>query len=118
MSAPTQPAQVVRIIDGDTFAYGGETVRIENIDAPEKSPRALCLAEARLAVIAEKELGEVMGSEWGASPVIERTGTDRYGRVLAKVRLASGDDVGEAMIAAGLAEPWTGRRADWCGQPR
>ena len=111
----TGPAIPYRLIDGDTFEFNGETVRIENIDTPEKPPRAKCIAEVRLAAIAERELADVIAGEWGRLPVIERHGKDQYGRTLAAVKLSDGTDVGEEMIRRGVAEPWAGRRADWCG---
>ncbi len=38
---------------------------------------------------------------------------DRYGRTLATVSV-DGQDVGEILIAEGLARPWTGHRQPWC----
>jgi micrococcal nuclease len=38
---------------------------------------------------------------------------DRYGRTLARVAVG-GADLGEALIAAGLARRWDGRRRPWC----
>jgi micrococcal nuclease len=38
---------------------------------------------------------------------------DRYGRTLALVSVDS-QDLGEALIAAGLARRWDGRRHPWC----
>ncbi len=107
--------RLVRIIDGDTFEFQGEIVRIANIDTPERPPRSRCLAEERLAAVASEELGDVMGLGWHIAPRIERERTDQYGRTIARVYLPDGTDVGEAMIARGVAEPWRGRRADWCG---
>ena len=45
--------------------------------------------------------------------VITQTGVDRYGRVLATVR-RDDEDLGAALIAAGLARAWRGRRESWC----
>lgn len=109
------PLVPIRAIDGDTFAIGDETIRIENIDTPEMAPRARCLAEARLAKVAQDELVRVVGQDWGRLPEVTRSGTDRYGRTLARVALSDGTDVGEELIKRGVAETWTGRRADWCG---
>lgn len=109
------PLVPIRPIDGDTFAIGAETIRIENIDTPEMAPRARCLAEARLAKVAQEELVRVIGQDWGRLPEVTRSGRDRYGRTLARVALSDGTDVGEELIKRGVAETWTGRRADWCG---
>lgn len=105
----------VRLIDGDTFEMNGETIRISNIDTPEMAPRSRCLAEERLAKMAKEGLGDVMELSWGAIPNLQRQGTDRYGRTLAAVTLANGVDVGDEMVRRGYAQPWGGRRADWCG---
>lgn len=119
-AVPVYPGEshAVRVIDGDTFELDGETIRISNIDAPESPPRAGCWAEARLAVEAKVML-EMLSNAWSASPpVIVREGDDRYGRTLARISdqpAGVGQDVGERMIEAGLAVPWTGRQWEWCG---
>lgn len=110
----------IRIIDGDTFEMAGETIRIANIDAPERAPRSRCQAEAALAEVARQELDGLLGASWAGPhgstvlPTIERDGRDRYGRTLARVRSVKGEDVGEALIARNAAVRWTGRRAEWC----
>jgi micrococcal nuclease len=110
----------LRVIDGDTFEVDGETVRIANIDTPEMAPRSKCLAEAQLAEVAKRSLEDALGSTWGErdvglAPTLQREGRDRYGRTLARVRLTTGEDVGDLMIARGYAVRWGGRRAQWCG---
>lgn len=112
----------LRIIDGDTFEMNGETIRIANIDTPEMAPRAKCLAEANLAEIAKGELDGILGASWSGSgsailPTIERGERDRYGRTLARVVAVSGKDVGQELVSRGVAVPWSGRRAEWCGTP-
>ena len=112
----------LRVIDGDTFEVDGETIRIANIDTPEMAPRAKCLAEANLAEIAKGELDGILGASWSGSgsailPTIDRGERDRYGRTLARVVAVSGKDVGQELVSRGVAVPWTGRRADWCGSP-
>lgn len=110
----------LRVIDGDTFEVDGETVRIANIDTPEMPPRSKCLAEAQLAEVAKRSLEDALGSTWGdrgvgLAPTLQREGRDRYGRTLARVKLTTGEDVGELMIQRGYAVRWGGRKADWCG---
>ena len=96
--------------DGDTIRCGGERVRIANIDAPELSDSPKCqdrrvsyawcdyrAGEAsRVALIRLLSRGRVM---------IERLGTDRYGRTLATVSV-NGVDAGDYLISQGLAKPW------------
>lgn len=109
----------LRVIDGDTFEMNGETVRIANIDTPERAPRAKCLAEAQLAEVAKRSLEEALGTTWGTNgvgiaPDLTREGQDRYGRTLARVSLTTGVAVGDLMIERGYAVRWSGRMADWC----
>lgn len=117
---PAREMGRIRVIDGDTFEMAGETIRIANIDAPERSPRSRCQAEAALAEVATDELGAILAGDFtgpdGATilPTLEREGRDRYGRTLARVRSVQGEDVGDAMIARNAAVRWTGRRAEWC----
>lgn len=104
----SQPA----VIDGDTLRDGDERYRVENIDAPERGERAECPEERALA-----EASRAYVSEWIANaahvealPVGRR---DRYGRVVARIEI-DGVDLGERLIARGLAQPWRGRKADFC----
>lgn len=91
--------------DGDTLRA---TFRIENIDTPEI--KGACDAEKKLAIRAKD-----FTKAWLAKGrvTIQQTGIDKYGRVLARVE-RNGEDLGEALIAAGLARPWKGRREKWC----
>lgn len=111
----TSEARIVRVIDGDTVVMaGGEHVRILNIDAAEMPPRSRCEAEERLSLAARARLAEMVAA--GGSVVLASDGRrdrDRYGRQLRLVRI-NGRDVGEALIAEGLAQPWRGHKANWC----
>jgi endonuclease YncB( thermonuclease family) len=54
---------------------------------------------------------ELLGS---GTVAMSRSGHDQYGRELRSVQVG-GQDVGEAMIAAGLARSYSGgRRGGWC----
>ena len=114
-------ADVVRVIDGDTFEAAariwlGEAidihVRIEGIDAPEL--HAHCREERRRAEAARDYLMDRIGDG-----EVELSGVryDKYGgRVRAVVRDARGN-VGQAMIAEGYARPYHGgHRRSWCGE--
>jgi micrococcal nuclease len=91
--------------DGDTLRA---TFRIENIDTPEI--KGACDAEKKLAIRA-KDFTKAWLSK--GKVTIRQTSVDKYGRVLARVE-RDGEDLGEALIAAGLARPWKGRREKWC----
>jgi endonuclease YncB( thermonuclease family) len=89
-------------IDGDTLRDAqGERYRVENIDAPERGSRSECREERLLAEAASAYL-----TAWIAQ-------ADRYGRVVARIEI-DGVDLGERLIARGLAQPWRGRKADFC----
>ncbi len=100
------------VIDGDTLGDGAERYRVENIDAPERGARAHCPEERALA-----EAASAYVANWvaGAREVtaIGSGRRDRYGRRLARIEI-DGGDLGDRLIARGLAQPWRGRRANFC----
>src|SRR5690606_26543787 len=99
---------------GDTFEdlATGERYRLENIDTPETGPRARCVAERQLGARATEQARAFITSARALE--VRRTGRiDRYDRVIAFVEI-DGRDLGELMIARGLARPWRGRREPWC----
>lgn len=101
-------AATVALIDGDTIRIGGETIRLEDIDAPETF-RPRCERELILGLAAKARLRQLLD---GGPISVKRHGTDRYRRTLATV-YAGGVDVGEAMIASGHAVPWKPGRGAW-----
>lgn len=108
-------AQRIRVIDGGTLEdkVADITYRIVNIDTPETGPRARCAAERELGNQARRQARALISAanDVGLRP----TGRiDRYGRTIAFV-LIDGRDLGETLIADGLARPWRGRREPWCG---
>ncbi len=92
--------------------YDGDTTRakfrIANIDAPEIEGK--CTYERQLAIKARD-----FARAWLAKGhvTIHTEGLDKYGRVLARME-RNGEDLGEALIRAGLARKWDGRRHPWC----
>ena len=98
------------VIDGDTFRYRGEKIRIADIDTPEV--RGRCARETELAARATARMRELLA----AGPFeLERVGRDedRYGRKL-RVVTRGGRSLGDQLVAEGLARTWTGRRQPWC----
>lgn len=111
---PNAEARNVRVIDGDTLEDTSSdiTYRVVNIDTPETGSRARCTAERELGNRATREVRALVAS----ADRIEMRATgriDRYGRTIAYV-LIDGRDLGETLIAEGLARPWRGRREPWC----
>ena len=107
-------AERIRVIDGDTMEDMREdiTYRVVNIDTPETGSRARCTAERslgnRATEAARTLVSQAQRLEFRATGRI-----DRYGRTIAFV-LIDGRDMGETLIAEGLARPWRGRREPWC----
>ena len=99
------------VVDGDTFWIGGEKVRIADIDAPETHPPR-CAYEAQLGNQATEKLHALLNSGAVTMTAIDRD-RDVYGRLLRNVSV-NGADVGEAMVSAGVAREWVGRREPWC----
>lgn len=99
------------VVDGDTFWFRGEKIRIADIDTPEThGPR--CAAEAALGAQATTRLHKLLND----GPFsLESAGrdTDRYGRRL-HIVTRRGESIGEQLVAAGLARPWEGARRPWC----
>jgi len=114
------PAEVVRVIDGDTFearvrVWPGidvdTKVRLRDIDAPELHAR--CADELSRAEAARAAL-EAMLAEGGV--FVSRVGIDKYGgRVDAAVATRSTADVSAALLNGGFARAYVGgRRGSWC----
>ncbi|WP_160147321.1 thermonuclease family protein [Methylopila sp. Yamaguchi] len=109
------------MIDGDTIRVDGERIRLRSeagpIDAPELRT-AKCQLELFRAEAARDRLKALLKDR---EPEIRQTGTDKYGRPVAIVRV-DGKDVGAILVREGHAKPWpTLRRADrpeWCGPER
>jgi endonuclease YncB( thermonuclease family) len=115
------PAEVLRVIDGDTFearvhVWPGmditTKVRLRGIDAPELHARcedervkALAARDALVRLLAQGAVG------------ITSIGQDKYGgRVDADVSTAETPDVSAVMLEGGFARRYDGgRRASWCG---
>ena len=116
-----QPAEVLRVIDGDTFEarvriWPGmdvtTRVRLRGIDAPELHAR--CAEERSRALDAREALARILVQ--GAVGVFH-VSHDKYGgRVDADVSTAEVADVSAAMLAGGYARAYGGgRRQSWCG---
>ena len=88
------------VVDGDTFYLNGEKVRIAGIDAPETHDYG-CPSELDLGNQATRKLHSLLGSGAITLTSIDRD-RDVYGRLLRNVSV-DGQDVGEAMIGAGVA---------------
>jgi endonuclease YncB( thermonuclease family) len=114
------PAEVLRVLDGDTFEarvrlWPGlaitTSVRLRGIDTPEL--RARCETERERAEAARESLHRILAEgDVGIAHVI----LDKYGgRVVADASTHATPDVAAALIDSGAARRYSGgRRAGWC----
>ena len=113
-------AEVVRIIDGDTFVARMRTapgrdvetrVRLRSIDAAELHAR--CSKELRLALAARAALQRLLAD---GRVTLSHVGPDKYpGRIDANVATHSTNDISAAMLSGGFARAYDGgRRGTWC----
>jgi endonuclease YncB( thermonuclease family) len=114
------PAQVLRVLDGDTFearvsVWPGleitTKVRLRGIDAPEM--RALCPQESAKAHAARDALSAVLAE---GAVGISQVRLDKYGgRVLAAASTRKTADVSAALLHTGVVRSYQGGRRDgWC----
>lgn len=102
----------VRVIDGDTFDYGGMRVRIADIDTPEL--RGRCDREIELARRATRRMAALLAAgPFELEPLPNGRDTDRYGRQL-RIVTRHGRSLGDELVREGLARTWSGRREPWC----
>lgn len=115
------PAEVIRVIDGDTFearvrVWPGldvdTKVRLRGIDAAELHAR--CDSELAQAQAARAALERIL-SEGGLT--LSRVGIDKYGgRIDASIATRGTADVSAALLSGGFARAYDGgRRGSWCG---
>jgi endonuclease YncB( thermonuclease family) len=116
----THPAEVLRVIDGDTFearvhVWPGlditTKVRLRGIDAAEL--RARCPEERALAEAARDALRALLAE---GDVAVMRVGLDKYGgRILADAATRKTPNVSDALLAQGHARVYGGgHREPWC----
>jgi micrococcal nuclease len=115
------------VVDGDTLHDNGTNTdyRLYGIDAPETSAPK-CDAERALGHAAAWRAYELLAS---AEKIVGRPGyepnsrdrwpRDGFGRRLGRIEMLIDGvwvDLGDALVAEGLARPYSGRgpRPDWC----
>lgn len=100
------------VVDGDTFYYQGQKIRIADIDAPETGS-AQCASEAERGERAKQRLRELLNEAPFELHGYMSRDTDRYGRKL-RIVTRDGRSIGDILIAEGLARRWNGKRRPWC----
>lgn len=107
--------RLTSVVDGDTGWEDGVKWRLTSpsggVDAPEIS-KPECATEKAAGDRAMRRLQTLMSGGYTMSG----EGMDRYDRRLVTITLADGRDVGEVLIAEGLAQPWPDEGNVWCGR--
>jgi hypothetical protein len=105
--AATGP-RYARAVDGDTLRLGnGRSVRLIGVDTPEVGECGYGEAKARMARLTS-----------GGVTLTNRSGTDRYGRILAYAKTRDGRDIGTVMLRRGLAVARYDSRDGYAWHPR
>jgi endonuclease YncB( thermonuclease family) len=104
------PATGQTVTDGDTIRFDGKAVRLWGIDAAELHQR--CADGWPAGEMASHHLADLMRHR---TITCEARTTDRYGRVVALCR-ADGEDLGAAMVSAGMAWAFIRYSRDYVGQ--
>jgi endonuclease YncB( thermonuclease family) len=106
-------AREIRVIDGDTIAAGGKTIHLVGFIAPEIQS-AQCRAERELGAKAAHRVRDlVRAGALDYSPVACSCPTTMLGKWVCKLARtcgslkADGHDVGEILVAEGLAVPFS-----------
>lgn len=105
-------AAVIDVLSGDLIQIDAQVWRVANIDAPPlDSP---CPDVHRLGELAQAKLAEIIGQ--GELEIRPTGAKDESNRAMAFV-LINGEDVGEKMIAAKLAQRH-GQAVELCRLPK
>jgi micrococcal nuclease len=102
------------VVDGDTIHYGGEVIRIADINTPE-THEAKCEAEAALGRRATQRMLVLLNEGPFDIEYAGRRDTDKYGRDL-RIVSRNGRSLGDILVSEGLADRWTGSKRDWCNR--
>ncbi len=116
----SHPAEVLRVLDGDTFearirVWPGmditTKVRLRGIDAPEMKAR--CGEERSKAEVARTALARILAE---GTVGIAQVAPDKYGgRVVASASTRMTGDVSAALLNSNLVRSYGGgRRENWC----
>jgi endonuclease YncB( thermonuclease family) len=110
--ALAEPAAAQRVIDGDTIEMDGKRWRLWGIDAPET--HQACADGWPAGLQATATMRKLME---GSSVVCKFRGHDRYKRTIGLCR-ANGEDLGAAMVSAGMAWAYTRYSSDYVSQEK
>lgn len=114
--------KILRVIDGDTVKISAPwlpdplpkemSVRLNNIDSPEKGHRAECQSEQELSAKATEFTKAKVKESKKQEVIIYKL--EKYGRLLADVVL-DGKNLSKMLIDNKLARPYYGgKKESWC----
>jgi endonuclease YncB( thermonuclease family) len=100
-SAAAAHAAEVRVLDGDSFEWNGETIRLWGIDTPE--PKQQCTRQGKPWFPAQESMAMLRGIlEQAEGMTCSKRDVDRFGRAVSTCR-AHGRDIGHQMVVSGWA---------------
>jgi endonuclease YncB( thermonuclease family) len=105
------PVRANCVVDGDTFWFRGEKIRVADIDAPELSEPA-CPAERQARGMSRDRLLQML-NEGRFQLTSGWRDEDRFGRKLRMVS-RSGRSLGDRLAEERLARRWDGPDFGWC----
>ena len=97
------------VLDGATIYVARQKVTIAGVDAPQIQD-ARCDAERSRGIDAAVRLADLLNS---GKVTVSAPFRDAAGRTVRKVQV-NGEDVGAAMVEAGVAREYDGTRQSWC----
>lgn len=100
------------VVDGDTFWFRGQKIRIADIDTPETF-RPNCAQEKALGQQAKSSLLKLLNQGPFTMIRVQRD-RDYFGRRLRIIK-RSGVSLGASLVEQKLARRWNGARKSWCG---
>lgn len=100
------------VIDGATFVFHGETIRVADVDAP-RIRQASCDKERSRGFYAKQRLRELLNA--GDFKLVSAGGRSDA-KAGEKLRLVTRGDqsLGRVLVSEGLVRPWDGRPTPWC----
>lgn len=122
VSATEMTIPITYVIDGDTIKgklslpcpLCDVSIRIRDIDTPEKGGTAKCEKEKVLGLLATEYMKEVIGSH--ESMTVKDIKWDKFGGRIDAYVFVGGFDIGEIMVLKGYAKFYDGKgpKPNWC----
>lgn len=100
------------VVDGGTFRYRGEEIRVADVDAP-RIKQASCDSERARGFYAKQRLRELLNA--GDFRLIDAIGrNDDKNSENLRVVMRDGRSLGAVLVSEGLVRPWKGQLKPWC----